>query len=1062
MATLVLVPSPLQASRVARRLCDAQDGLLFGPQVLTLDGLAGAVLAAAGERRPLLPPLAERLLVLAAGREVGGAFAGLPPGSGLAGALARAIAELRAGDVTPEQARQAAASLAGAPAGRLAALAAVLEAYQARLDGAGLLDRPAALAAAAGALRRRTPILDAAALDLLVLDGFASFTAAEWALVEALVARSARARFHVPSIPERPALSQGAEPYLRRVEAQHALTGRRELSVALDHLEDPARAARPRALLAAFGGSGEGDRPPAGAGVAPPPLEGEVVAFRGEGEEGEAAAAAREVARLVSAGLDPGEVLLFHPSPRAAAARLARAFAAEGLPFAAGRGASLADLPPIRLVLDALSAAAGGLDRVLAERLAGSTYLSTPGLGAGLPRQLERSGALAGRTSPEAALRARAARVIATSGAAARERAGLLRAADGLAALAVLLRPLGTPATPGAHAARLIGFLDGSGLRRRAGRAEPAVAARDLAALSRLEQAAEDLARALTLCGRGAERLPSAEWRALLALAVEGAALPAKGEPVAGAVELWGLEEAPGRSARAAVLLGCARGAFPASPPPEPLLREAERQAVNEVARRGALATAGARRADALHRAACAVAAGREVVVLGWPGDGPAGGAPPAPLVAEALGAIGVALPARPATPSLAQAHTPAEALAAVARVAAASSPAISPALGPETTASAGAPVGAATEAFAGATAGGVEPPGAPSREGSLAQALACLPRTLAARAASALARGALEVARGEAVRSRRSGPHAGQLSGAGLRALQARLPEEWSPTLLEAHARCPFRFLLTQGAGLTDPESAGLDIDGRDEGRLLHAVLERWVATRLARHAWPPDGGPADLAEARAVAAAVCERFEREGRTGDPAVWAAGREAVSARLDRIVAAEAAGADGLTPTLLEFTFGGEGAPRPALTLTSGDQEVRVRGRIDRVDASPERLLVVDYKNARRADRYAPLLEPEAHGVTSFQVPLYLLAAQRELPGRASAATYQLLKGASRLEPVVGAPDEAALAQAVVEVVGRVRRGDLPIVSRDCEGCPFGAVCRFQGAAQLGDAEEAAP
>jgi hypothetical protein len=347
VATSSLVPSRPRGCR----LCDAQDGLLFGPQVLTLDGLAGAVLAAAGERRPLLPPLAERLLVLAAGREVGGAFAGLPPGSGLAGALARAIAELRAGDVTPEQARQAAASLAGAPAGRLAALAAVLEAYQARLDGAGLLDRPAALAAAAGALRRRTPILDAAALDLLVLDGFASFTAAEWALVEALVARSARARFHVPSIPERPALSQGAEPYLRRVEAQHALTGRRELSVALDHLEDPARAARPRALLAAFGGSGEGDRPPAGAGVAPPPLEGEVVALRGEGEEGEAAAAAREVARLVSAGLDAGVVLLFLPSPRARPP----AGRSRGLP-AVGRGCRW---PPSKC---ALSAAAGGLD----------------------------------------------------------------------------------------------------------------------------------------------------------------------------------------------------------------------------------------------------------------------------------------------------------------------------------------------------------------------------------------------------------------------------------------------------------------------------------------------------------------------------------------------------------------------------------------------------------------------------------------------------------------------------------------------------------------------------
>ncbi|MBK9519829.1 MAG: PD-(D/E)XK nuclease family protein [Anaeromyxobacter sp.] len=1029
MPTLVLVPSQLQASRVARRLCDAQGGLLFGPQVLTLDGLAAAVLAAGGERRPVLPPLAERLLVLAAGRAAGGAYAGLAPGSGLAGALARAVAELRAGEVQAEQARLAAGALAGAPAARLTALAAVLEAYQARLDGDGLLDRPAALATAAQVLRRRVPILDAASLDLLVLDGFSSFTRGEWALVEALVARSARTRFHVPSIPERPELSGAVEPTLRRIEGHHALAARRELEVVLDHLEDPSRAERPRALLAAFGG-GPGVRRPAEAGAAAPPGgvsgqeappalaaagpggEGLVLALRGEGEEGEAVEAARAVGRLLSAGLDPAEVVVFHPAPALAAERLARAFAAEGIPLATGRGAPLTDLPPVRLVLDALAAAADGLDRRLAERLAGSSYLGVDGLRPGLGRLLDRAGALAGRAAPEAALRARAARL--TAQAAAGERAALLRAADGLAALAAAVRPLGGARTPGAQASRLSAFLEASGLRRRAGRAEPGLAARDLAALARLEQAAEELARALTLVGRGAEPLAAGEWGALLALAVERAALPARGEPVAGAAELWALEEAPGRSARVAVVLGCVRGAFPAAPPPEPLLREAERQAVNDLLGRAALATAGVRRADALHRAACAVAAGREVVALGWAGAGPAGGGPPAPLAAEALAAVGVALPGAPPAPSLAAARTPGEALAAVARL-------------------------------AGAT---------------FTQALALLPPALAARAAAAVARGGVEYARREAVLARRAAPFAGQVEGAGLRALAARLPAEWSPTLLEAFARCPFRLLLTLGAGLEDPEAAGLDIDGRDEGRLLHAVLERWVADRVARRAWPPDGGAADLAEARRVAEATCDRFEREGRTGDPAVWAAGRAAVLARLDRIVAAEAAAADGLTPTLLEFAFGGDGTPHPALSLGAGGETVRVRGRIDRVDASPDRLLVVDYKNARRAERYAPLLEPEAHGVTSFQVPLYLLAAQRELPGRAPSATYQLLKSAARLDPVAGAPDAAALAAAVVGAVGRVRTGDLPIVSRDCEGCPFGAVCRFEGAAELGEGEEA--
>jgi ATP-dependent helicase/nuclease subunit B len=1012
VSALVLVPSPLQASRAARRLCDAQGGILFGPQVATIDALVTGLLAAAGDGRPVLTPLAERLLAHAAGREAGGPFRAVEPASGLAEALATALGELRRGEVTARAARAAAATLEGAPAARLGALAAALEALEGRLESGGLLDRTAAIRAAAEAVRRGAPLGEAGELDLLVVDGFAGFGPAEWDLMAALVARARRSRFDVPAFPERPDLSAAAEPYLRRVEGLHALTARREVEVALTHLGE-GRAPWPAALLAAFAG-GVAEPPPGQGGAA-----GEVLALVGEGEDGEAALAARTAARLVAAGLDPGDLLVLHPAPGPAAARLAAAFAAEGLPFASGRGRPLGEAPPVRAALDALAAASGGLDRRSAERLAASSYLAV-GAPSRLGRLLDRAGALDGRTAPEAALRHRAAALTGTdSPRVARERAALLRAADGLAALAAAVRPLSGRGTPDAQATRLAGWLDASGLRRRAGRADVPLAARDLAAVARLEQAADDLARALRLAGRGDERLDAASWGELLGLAVARASLPASGEPAAGAVELWGLDEAPGRAARAALVLGCARGAFPAAPAPEPLLREPERQAVNASLGRGALATAGTRRAEALHRAACAVAAGREVVALGWPGEGPSGGGAPAPLATEALRALGLEPGGSPGAAPLSAARTPAEALAAVARLAS-----------------------RAGEAAAG-------------------PALACLPQALAGRARSALARGAVEAERRQAVLAGRATPHAGLIAGEALAVLQARLPAEWSPSHLEAHARCPFRFFAAVGLGLGDPESTGLDIDGRDEGSLLHAVLERWVAARVARRAWPPDGGAADRAEARAVAGALFTRFEAEGRTGDPAVWAARREAVLARLDRIVAAEAAEAGGLTPALLEFAFG-EGSPRPPLVLRAGGAAVRVKGRIDRVDASPDRLLVIDYKNARQATRYRPLLEPEAFGVDSFQVPLYLLAAARELPGRAPAATFQLLRSAERLAPVAGAPDEAALANAVVATVGRIRAGELPIRSRGCEGCPFGAVCRFQGVAEVGEGGEGAP
>lgn len=1005
MPALVVVPSALQATRAARRLCDAGDGLLFGPTVTTLDALVGRLLAAAGDRRAVLTPLAERLLAVEAGDEAGGPLAGLRPEGGLAGALAATLGELRRGEVPAGAARVAASSLGGAAGERLGALARALEAFEARLERHTLLDRPGAARAAAEAARRGLPLDEGGPLDLLLLDGFTALSPGEWALCEALAGRAARTRFQLPLFADAPALSAAAEPLLRAVEGLHALSGRRQLEVTLARLDDPARARRPAALLAALAGQ---PAPVAGE-------EGALLALAGDGEAGEAALAARTAAAFLAAGIPPEEVTVFAPAPRRVAARLAAAFAAEGIPFAARQAGALRESAPVAVVLAALGVAGGARDRQTLERLAGSTYLVTSGLGPRLGRWLDAAGALEGRGDPEGSLRRRAE---ALSGPrATREREALGRAADGLASLVARLRPLSGDATASAHASRLSAFLDGAGLRRQAGLGEPAVASADLAALAALEETADQLVRALTMLGRSGERLTAAGWQRLLSLAVDQGSLRGAPEPFGGAVELLALSEAPGRSSRACLLVGCAAGAVPAPSPAEPLLREPERQALNGLLRRGALVTAASRRAEAFHQVACAVAAGQERVAVLWPGPGSTGGGEPSPLLAQALAEAGVAPPGPPAQPSLAEVRTPRQALLAAARLA---------------------------------------------RDGEGAAAVASLQGTgLGARAEEALAIGAIERERREAVVGGRTSPFAGAIAGAGLERLLERLPAEWSAHQLENLARCPFRFLLATGARLREQEEAGLDIDAREEGRLLHAVLERWVRGRTGRGGWPPSASAADQVEAREVAEAVFEGFERDGKVGDPAVWGSRRGAVLARLSKVVEAEAQRGDGLTPARLEHQFGGQ-SPVPPLRLEADGEVVLLQGRIDRVDAAADRLLVIDYKSGADAARHRKLLDPAAFGVTSFQVPLYLLAAERDLPGRSTAATYLLLRSAERLKPVAGPPDQPALARAVVEAVRRVRGGALPIASRDCARCEFGAVCRFEGEAALqgeGDGEE---
>lgn len=1021
MPVLCLVPTPLAASRAARRLCDAQGGVLFGPAVATIERLVPGLLAAAGDRRAVLSPVAERLLAASAAAEAGGPFAALDPAGGLAAALCDAIAELRRGEVTAGDARAAAAALEGAPAARLTALASALEAYEARLAGLQAADRAGALRAAAAAAARGACSPETEGLDLLVVDGITAVSPAEWELLSALAARARRTRVHLPWFPERPDLSAPAEPLLRRLEALHEVAARRDVEVVLSRIEGEERARRPAAMLAAFAGGG--------AAVGGARAEGLALAVAGAGEEGEAEAAAQAVEALLAAGLAPEEIALCAPAPRRAAEPLARALAARGIPFDAGRGAALSTAPVVRRVREALEAA-GGAGRTAAERLLGSPWLSPRGAGAIGPL-LDRAGAIDGRAGPAEALRRRAAAL--SGGRASGERAALSRAAEELEALEAALRPLAAPGTAREHAARLSAFLERTGLRRRAARGAREVAARDLAALAGLEEAAEAVVRAAALLGEGAAILAPEAFRARLGLALEDGALPPPPGAAAGAVELVGLTEAPGLAARGVVITGCARGGFPAPPPPEPLLREPERLALNRHLRRAAVATAGARRAAALHRAFTAVAGGREAVAFVWAAPGPAGGGGPlAPLAAEALAAAGVAPPPGPAPePPLVAARTRRAALRAAARL---------------------------------------------GREGATALARV---EGLGARAADALDRGAVEAERRAAVQARRAAPHAGGMEGPAAAALRATLPDEWAPTQLEAYARCPFRAFLGLAIRLPDRAAAPLDIDPRDEGSLLHAVLERFVAARAARRAWPPDGGPADLAEARAVAGEVLARFEREGRTGDPAAWAARREAILARLDRIVRAEARDHGGLVPAAVELRFGA-GAPEPALALTAGGETVRLRGRVDRIDAGPDRLLVIDYKNARHGDAYAAELEPEALGETSFQLPAYLMVAARALPGRPRLeATYALLRRAARMEPLAldagdpllaaEAPSSAGdggsrpFAAAVVETVRSIRGGAFPIASRSCEGCPHGAVCRFEGVAALAaEGAEAAP
>lgn len=987
MSDLVVVPTQLRKSRVERRLCDAQGGVLLGPRVATLRHLAPGLLAAAGDRRAVLTPLAERLLALAAAGD-SGLVGGAGPASGAGRAAARLIAELRGGEVAPSDLRAAAARESGRVAKRLEAAARALAGYEERLEALGALDAAGALRAAAGAAGRGAVSEETRDLGLLVLEGFLPATPAALDLGVALATRARRVLARVPALPEEPRRSAPAEPWLRRIESLHELSVRRDIRVQFPATGTIAR--------------------------------GRVVRLPAPGDAEQCDAAARFAASLLDDGFEPGDVAVFAP-PRLLE-RLPTAFGRLGVPVAVFLTRPLGGHPLVRDLRAALGAA-GAIDRTAVEAL-----LASPYLGAAVPPPrlrflLDRAGALEGRGDPEDRLRGRA-RLLSGSGRWGGERRALARLADAVRDLRRSLAPLATSATASQWVARLRAFIDRTGARRRAARGAPDLARRDLDALSRLEEVLDELAAAVSGTGRAGEPMSREEFAALFDVAVDLTGLPVGQSPSAGAVEAWPTEEAPGLAARAAIVMGAERGAWPEPPRVDALLGNAGREALDAHLERRALPTAFHRQSEAEFRGWSALAAGSDVLAVAWTSGPDRQG--PAPIAAHALDLAGAEELWLALDPTLESTRGAAEALRAAARLSA---------------------------------AGQAELAG---------QALAGWP-DLAERAIDAGERGRMERERRDSWAAGLPSPSAGQIPPS-LPAFAASLPVEWSATDLETFAACPYRFLL-RTAGVREPDGADLDMEPRDEGAMVHAILEAFVRSRRDRGAWPLAGDEADREEARRIAADVVSRFEAEGRVGDPSTWAGRREAVLMRLDRFVEAEARAVDGLRPVLLEYAFGGRSG-RPAFAIPAPGGDVLLQGRIDRVDADDQRLLVVDYKNSRSSGDARERLSDEELGTSSFQAPIYLLAAARELPGRSElSATYSLLRSGERVAPWTIAPGDPFLAQdekcraeirafggrtladGVVAAVGRIRSGAMPVAPRDCTGCPYGAVCRFPRAGE---------
>lgn len=253
-----------------------------------------------------------------------------------------------------------------------------------------------------------------------------------------------------------------------------------------------------------------------------------------------------------------------------------------------------------------------------------------------------------------------------------------------------------------------------------------------------------------------------------------------------------------------------------------------------------------------------------------------------------------------------------------------------------------------------------------------------------------------------------------------------------FSPTRLEAFLQCPFQFFAVKTLGLrTRPDRPEDRLNFLKQGSLVHDVLAEWWAR-------PRDLGP--LFERKLAEFLAEERIPRGYHTERL------RNAMLDDLTRFTREDAWPRAAVT-SRMEESFEFELAPGVLLT-----------GRIDRIDTTPDgRAFVIDYKYSA-AKKVKDKLKDE----NLLQAPVYLMAAERVLGGRAAGVFYIGLRGGLEYAGWGAAPDGSVPADPfpenwlertrarALEIAGRIRGGAVEVAPADtakCKYCDARDVCR---------------
>jgi len=299
---------------------------------------------------------------------------------------------------------------------------------------------------------------------------------------------------------------------------------------------------------------------------------------------------------------------------------------------------------------------------------------------------------------------------------------------------------------------------------------------------------------------------------------------------------------------------------------------------------------------------------------------------------------------------------------------------------------------------------------------------------------------------------------------------------KEWSPTQLEAYAKCPWAYFSSRGLRLEKLEDPAEEMEATVQGSIYHDALKRFFESARDRIGAPVflRRGDAEWVEPMLMEALdeTLDAFSHTVWLGAPVLRSAKREEMARVLRQYLEWEIQFHEDMynnrkkvAPRILRTAVAEHELKFRNLIVERSGIKVRYRGSIDRVEVgidervdSPELYVAaVDYKSSKASVPGGGDREAWDEGVV-LQLPLYAHALGQLLPGgRVARTEYRALVQRERVHALElqqvdkktqvrymnredGARMEAAL-DAVIDHVKRIRAGEFPATPAPSCKCP---------------------